>query len=128
MGLLGGPHLSADMLVDWLPMWLLAYQSMPASESPACMHIGRKQYYERAVETLMSESQPSAALWPMLRTWSLAACLLPPGSPGLTGWERFTRQLDLAGDGLASRLEALDAYLDMAEETLDSWGRQQGAL
>ena len=76
MGLLGGPHLSADMLVDWLPMWLLAYQSMPASNSPACMHIGRKQYYERAVETLMSEAQPSAALWPMLRTWS-SGCLPP---------------------------------------------------
>jgi hypothetical protein len=126
MGLLGGPNLTSDMLVDWLPMWIVAYQSTPTSLAPTRIQPERKQYYERAIETLMSESQPSAALWPMLLTWSLAAGFLPAGAPGLIGWQQFTRQLGLAGDGLANRLDALDAYLDMADETLEAWGRKQG--
>jgi hypothetical protein len=126
IGLLGGTNISSDLLVDWLPMWLLAYQELPGGQTPVKLQPERKHYYLRALESLMSESQPLAALWPMLLTWSQAAGLLPEGLPGRMGWQSFIAQLGLSGDGFASRLEALDAYLDLVEETQEAWGKQQG--
>ena len=33
----------------------------------------------------------------------------------------------MLGAGFKGRVAALDAYLDMVEETLDEWGRSSGA-
>jgi hypothetical protein len=42
-------------------------------------------------------------------------------------WNDTLTRLGLLGAGFDERVAALDAYLDMVEETLDKWARDNGA-
>ena len=65
--------------------------------------------------------------WPLLRTWTHAIQLLPDDHPALHSWQEALGQLGLLGDGFQERIEAMDKYLDLVEESLEKWGRENGA-
>lgn len=115
----------------WLEAWKEAYvaASNPAGISqenvPPQLHTCRQLYYERAIHALWEES-PTAALWLLLRTWTLAASLLPGKSQDITKWQSACQFLGLGSAGFNGRLHALDHYLDQVEETLDAWGNANG--
>jgi hypothetical protein len=75
---------------------------------------------------MLDGGQPSAVLWPLLRTWTLAASLLPADSDGVAAWKKAGNYLGLLGAGFSERIEALDAYLDTVEDILDEWARANG--
>jgi hypothetical protein len=127
LGLLGAPNISTDTLWGWLAMWQTAYHTLPAEKTPPRLHLDRSAYYHKAFEALLSNPQPQAVLWPLLRTWSLAASLLPPQSDEFRDWHEAVTQAGLLGPNFAERLEALDAYLDLVDETLEEWARANGA-
>ena len=77
-----------------------------------------------AFKALLDGEQPHAVLWPLLRTWSQAALLLVPEGAALDAWREAFLQLGYLETGFAERVEALDAYLDMVEETLDDWKKR----
>jgi hypothetical protein len=124
LGLLGAPNVEASTIKDWLADWQAAYGAVPAELVPSRLHPDRKFYYLRAFEALLEGDQPHAVLWPLLRTWSQAAVLLTPEDEALVAWREAFLQLGLLGAGFAVRVEALDAYLDMVEETLDDWRKK----
>ena len=128
MGLLGAPNVDVDSIKGWLPAWESAYESLPADMAPARLHPVRKYYYLRAFEEILESEQPGAVLWPLLRTWTMAANTLPQDAAVLDGWRDALGQLGFLGDGFGKRIQALDAYLDQVEETLDDWARAQGVL
>jgi hypothetical protein len=110
----------------WLEAWEEAYQAASSQEKiPPQLHACRHLYYERAINALWEES-PTAALWLLLRTWTLAASHLPGDSPALPKWQSACQFLGLGSAGFAGRLQALDQYLDLVEETLEAWGNENG--
>ncbi len=126
LGLLGAPRLANGNLREWLSAWQAAYRSLPTELATARLHPDRLMYYLRAFQALMESEQPIAALWPLLRTWTLAAKLLPTDSQHRRAWQASLDTLGLSGEGFAERLRALDVYLDMVDETLESWARENG--
>jgi hypothetical protein len=126
LGLLGAPHVSAAVLQDWLPLWQAALEEIPAEEAPARLRPARYPYYRRSFESILKKDQPMAMLWPLLRTWTDAASLLPPEAAGLESWKQVCQQLGLAGPAFVERVAALDSYLDLVEETLEQWARKNG--
>ena len=126
LGLLGAPLVDVDTLRGWLPAWGAALEALPA-DAPERLHPARRPYYTLAVEAMLGGEQPKAALWPLLRTWSLAARHLPPASPERLAWQEACQRLELSGPAFTARLEALDTYLDLVEETVEEWGRKNGA-
>jgi hypothetical protein len=127
LGLIGAPNLEVQSLRDWLPAWRQAYQALPSASAPARLHLDRLPYYQRALVALLDGDQPLAALWPLLRTWTLAASLYPPESAPRQHWQAAFESLGLAGAAFAGKFEALDAYLDVVDETLETWARANGA-
>ncbi len=127
LGLLGAQHLEAQVLSDWLPHWQEAYKSLPASGAPIHLHPVRLNYYLGAFKEMLQEDQPVMALWPLLRTWTMLAALSPAGSPVCQTWQSAVEYLGVYGADFAQRLAALDAYLDLVEETLETWARENGA-
>jgi hypothetical protein len=75
---------------------------------------------------MVEGEQPQVVLWPLLRTWTLAAGHLPEDHPALVVWKNACQQLELLGEEFQGRVNALDAFLDMVEETLEAWGRENG--
>ena len=115
-----------DTWQSWLNAWTDAYDSASQAENaPVRMHPTRKAYYLRAMEAMWSEN-PAAALWPFLWTWSRMRGLLHPGNPALDTWNETAETLALSPAHMEDRLNTLDAYLDMVEETLDIWQEKRG--
>ncbi len=127
LGLLGAPNIEPAVLSAWLGAWQEAYDHVPADKAPARLNPIRKPYYQKALESLLNSGQPQTALMLLLSTWTLAACELPLESPALESWRSAFRQLGLIGAGFEERVKALDAYLDMVEETVDGWAQANGA-
>jgi hypothetical protein len=112
------------VLQDWLPLWQAALEEIPGEEAPAHLRPARLMYYRRAFESILNKNQPAAVLWPLLRTWTEAVRALPPDAAGLDNWKQACQQLGLIGPAFAGRVAALDAYLDLVEETLEQWRRK----
>lgn len=126
LGMLGAPHVDVPAVHSWLDAWQAAWLAQPEEGRPERLHPARVVYYRRAFEALLDGAQPMAALWPLLRTWTLAAGRLAPDDPARQAWQSAGEQLGLLGAGFAERVEALDAFLDGVDETLERWGQERG--
>jgi hypothetical protein len=127
LGLLGAQNLDAQALTDWLPFWQAAYRTLPASAAPIHLHPTRLSYYLGAFKQALQDEQPQLALWPLLRSWTVLAALLPGDSPSCQVWQSAVEYLGVYGADFNQRLAALDAYLDLVEETLETWAQENGA-
>jgi hypothetical protein len=127
LGLLGGPMVDAFAVQAWLPGWRQAFESIPEDRRPARLGLARLPYYLRAFEVVLESEQPLGVLWPLLRTWTDAASLLPVESPAFESWKEAFTRLGLLGEAFKEREAALDAYLDQVEEILEDWARENGA-
>jgi hypothetical protein len=126
LGLLGASDLQAGDLEAWLADWEAAYIALPEATAPARLHSDRRIYYQGAIDAMLHSGNWQAALWPLLHTWTLAVCSLDDQADPVQPWRAAFDRLGLTGDGFVSRLEGLDAYLDMVEEAIDSWARANG--
>ncbi len=127
-GLLGAETAEPERIRTWLPGWHAAMQSLEGGpDTPVRLSPARFPYYERAVEAILSSDHPQAALWPLLRTWTLACTHLAANSPHLSAWLEACDHLHLGPDLLAEKLSALDAYLDNIEELLKSGEMKMGS-
>ncbi|MBN2550413.1 MAG: hypothetical protein JXB15_14715 [Anaerolineales bacterium] len=125
LGLLGAPNLPAGVLPAWLASWAQAYAAL-GDERPARLHPARNLYYARAFEALLNSPRPETVLWPLLRTWTLAADHLSAEAQERADWQQAVGQLGLLGAGLVERLQALDSYLDLVDETQETWAKTNG--
>ncbi len=111
---------------QWLVAWEETLNTIgKEGDIPPQLHPIRRQYYLRGVSALWEENH-SAALWLLLRSWTLAAGLLSADAPAAAGWQAACQALHLDEDHFDDRLQALDQYLDRVEETLDTWARANG--
>jgi len=126
-GLLGAGIVQAEEVRDFLPAWEEAYRSLPPDGAPIRLHPARLSYYRRGIESLLDSDQPQASLWPLLRTWTLAVEAMPDNQAARQAWQSGLLALGLAGPAFMERIDGLDAYLDLVEETIERWARANGA-
>jgi hypothetical protein len=127
LGLLGGQYLETQVLSEWLPHWESAYRALPALGAPIHLQPARLNYYMGAFKQALQDEQPQLALWPLLRSWTVLAALLPGSTPACQVWQSAVEFLGVYGAGFDERLAALDAFLDLVEETLETWALENGA-
>jgi len=110
----------------WLKNWdgtfssYQQHQNTSLSFSPC-----RRSYYQKAIMGL-SEPNSQAALWILLRTWSLMAAELAPNNVTQHGLDDLLHVLLLDRDNFQSRMNALDQFLDVVEEAIDNWQASAG--
>jgi hypothetical protein len=126
LGLLGGPNVDADAMRSWLSEWRDAYTALAGIPAPIRLHPHRLLYYERAMDVMLDSQTPHDALWPLWRTWTHIICTLPAESSHRSSWQKAGEQLGLLGDAFGDKIEGLDAYLDLVEELLEAWARENG--
>ena len=126
-GLLGTHAVSVENLQVWLPEWELAYSVVgQQANCPQSLHPYRFNYYKKAFLALFESERPFDAVWPLLMTWLEIVEHLSKANEVRQAWENVFNQLGLLGDGFQIRIQALDAYLDVVDEALESWGNRQG--
>jgi hypothetical protein len=127
LGMLGAPKVDKQILSSWVGEWEKIFNALPLDERHPRLHPFRCNYYFRAFNTILGTDQPENVLWPLLRTWSLAAHDLPENSLGYQGWKDACTHLGYLGSGFAERILALDAFLEQVEETVSQWREEDGA-
>ena len=117
-GLLGAGNLEEAALSNWLPEWKSDFLAASAvSEGELRLHPARLNYYEKAMLALLEGDTPTAALWPLIHTWTRAVQLL--GAEHSRAWQAACTQLGLHGGALLERVEGLDLFIDEIEAHLD---------
>ncbi len=128
--ILGAGEMSAEDLSQCLSAWDIAYSAAcsvtnTAPEAWAVLPV-RKRYYRNAYEAQMQSERPADALWNLLLTWTRAVSYLADNHSAHKDWSAMMTQIGLLGQNFADKLEALDSYLDLLEETLEGWGLARG--
>ncbi len=126
LGLLGASAVDGSAIRAWLPEWHASYGSLADNQASVRLHPHRLLYYERAIEVMLDGQTPHDALWPLWRTWTHLICALAPDSSHRAAWQTVGQDLGLLGEAFIEKIEALDAYLDLVEELVESWGRENG--
>jgi len=127
LGMLGAPKVDTELLTSWVREWDNTFRALPEDGRPHGLHLDRRNYYLKAFKVLLESEQPKKALWPLLRTWTLAVGALPESDPGIQNWKDALHQIGLLGPDFAERILALDAFLDQVEETISTWALEEGA-
>jgi len=125
IGLLGASTLDASVINEWLPQWKLAFESaMQTVDVDPRIHPSRINYYEKAMQSILTSENPHAALWPLLQTWTLAVDVLPNFAQD--DWRAACGQLGFTSEGIEEHVNGLDHFLDEVEVLLDELTRQYG--
>lgn len=115
-----------DAWPGWLDAWKAALTLARSQDiMPVRLSALRQVYYEHAIKSQITDL-PASALWMLWRTWTLAVCYAPAGTPPQEEWLAACDALGLAEQNFAERVSALDAYLDTVDEALDDWGNEKG--
>jgi predicted nucleotidyltransferase len=120
----------AAQIDEHWPAWMAEWKNDLAAaarheNAPARLHPGRVPYYERAAAALWNE-HPIAALWILVRTWTLAAAATADHENPPAGWLALMQYLQMDESRFDDRLQSLDSYLDEVDEMLEQWSRQNG--
>ncbi len=126
LGLLGAPKLEQTMLKEWLSSWRVSYLAVPEDKRPARLDSTRLRYYEGALESMLETERYEAILYPLLHTWLISAMNLPDESTSKKECLKALETLGLKGKGFEERILALDAYLDVVEEIVENWAKENG--
>jgi predicted nucleotidyltransferase len=123
--LLGASALDPSQISTWLPDWRFAFEAAAGKEHvDERIHPARVNYYEKAINGMLSGPTPYAGLWPLLQTWSLAVEVLP--GHALDAWRAACEQLGFTPAGFEERAEGLDQFHDEVEALLDELAVQYG--
>lgn len=111
---------------SWMADWRTDFTLLQRHPNlPLKYSNGRMAYYEKGIEGLKEENQ-QAALWILLWTWTEISHLLHPVGEQAIAFTDFCSLLALGGDQILDRINDLDAYLDVVEETIDNWSQKNG--
>jgi hypothetical protein len=119
-------QVNVEFVREWLPAWEEAFSSAGLAPLDLSIHTARLAYYKSAIITLLEGDFPLAALWPMIFTWARAAEAGNFTNEHNRAWARVLVLLGLDPVGMPDRVDALDRYLDVLEETLEQIAAKNG--
>ena len=109
----------------WMPAWKSAFEfAMESSRVDPRIHHARVNYYEKAIQAMLTSDNPQTALWTLLQTWTLAAEVLPENT--LDPWHSACGQLGLTVVSIEEHVSGLDHFLDEVEGLLDELTARYG--
>ena len=124
-GLLGASTVDVSKLNSWVPAWRSAFEAATeSSRVDARIHPARLNYYEKAIQSILTSDNPHAAVWPLLQTWTLAVDVLPEYAQD--AWRAACADLGLTAIAMEERVSGLDHLLDEVEGLLDELSVRYG--
>lgn len=118
--------LDVNLVRASLPHWEACFLAAAQAPLDLRIHPARLGYYKAAIESQLDGEMPAAAFWPLLHTWAMSinSGLTPPEAAA--AWQGFLAQIRLDSAGAGERLDALDSFLDLLEETLERVAIESG--
>ncbi len=118
IGLLGGFALESGLPPEWLTQWRAAFESAASSsKADAYLNPARTNYYFKAFEAMHESGNSTAALWPLLNSWTQSALVLPAEQN--KDWDAARSVLGFNDKDFEAKVGGLDQFLDEIEALLD---------
>ncbi|MBI9044473.1 MAG: hypothetical protein JEZ06_08310 [Anaerolineaceae bacterium] len=118
--------ISVELWKKWLNQWdALMSQLGKEVSCPPSLQDCRKNYYSKAASVIW-DTYPEAALWPIYKSWTKAIRYLSEKSSFLKEWEDISLVLGFINESFNINVQKLDEYLDIVEDSLDDWQREHG--
>ena len=117
---------NAQSIAHWLPAWENAFRAAAQAPGDLRLHSARLAYYKTAIEAQLASDLPSAALWPMLYTWAMAADNDNFNEDQTRDWAAICAEMGLDPQAIPARLQAQDVFLDRLEEILEQVAVENG--
>ncbi len=117
---------TGELISQWLLAWEMAFKAAAQSPLDLRLHPARLGYYKTAITNQLESDLPTAALWPMLSTWALAAENRSFEADQTKAWAAVCAEMGLSAEALPERLQALDSFLDRLEEILEQLAVENG--
>ncbi|PWH12472.1 MAG: hypothetical protein DDG60_13195 [Anaerolineae bacterium] len=111
---------------DLLPQWQDCFLAAAQAPFDLRIHPARLSYYKTAIENQINGNFPATAFWLLLYTWALSSTSGFASTENEQAWQHFLSQTGLNSTHITDRLEALDAFLDTVEETLEQVALENG--
>ena len=110
----------------WIPGWVDSLRLAGTSkECPPVISAPRRNYYSKAVDSLIMENPPAAA-WIMMQTWNQSAALISNDVKSMDTWREACSSFLQIDGSLDPVMEKIDNLLDLVEETLDIFSSENG--
>lgn len=122
--LIGADQIDGWSIAEQLSAWAQTFDAAAELDAKPELHPVRRDYYLQAFQTLIDQERAQAILWPLLRTWSLAASEVEATGrhlPKEDVWQATLQQMRLAPAHRSGRELALEAFLDHIEEFVERW-------
>ncbi len=126
LGMLGAQNIEPVGLNNWVRAWDSTVNALPTEGRHPRLHPYRRSYYLNGFEALIQSQTPKTVLWPLLRSWTLAAQSLSESHPDYQSWRDACQQLGLLDVNFAERGLALDAFLEQVEAAIIDWAQSEG--
>ena len=124
--LFSNDSITDDEWAEYIRLWTTSLGTVgKRKDCPYRLNPAKTLYYTNAAATLWDD-YPHAALWLMLRTWTLSMCYLSETTTTRKRWEKLCQSMELNEDKLEKKISDLDNYLDVVEETIDVWAQDNG--
>ena len=121
-GLLGYSDDHAEYFPQWINSFEEDYSRLQNIDSiPPHLSDCRQTYYLNGIQALANDSHPGWAIWPLLQTWLDVRLAAIPNSLESGPWEDMLSTINLGESAISEKTDALDAYLDTLELTIESW-------
>lgn len=117
---------NAQSIARWMPDWESAFRAASQAPGDLRLHSARLAYYKSAIQAQLASNLPSAALWPMLYTWALAADNDSFNEEQTQAWAAVCAETGLDSQSRIERLQAQDVFLDRLEEVLEQVAVENG--
>lgn len=126
-GLLGFTDIPVNVILEWATAFENDYDHLLSTDNPP-IHLAacRRAYYADAIRTLADSGDANQASWPLLRTWLDIQRAAGKPTPESETWNSCLETLGLTQETAPEKAEALDAYLDQIEVTIESWANKYG--
>lgn len=116
----------SNSLQDKFPDWILAFDRdythmIEKSTAPVHLSACRQTYYKNGIKALMESKDPGSAFWPLVRLWLDVQLAMGKEASPQDDWENMMESLHLTQSAVSEKTEALDAYLDTIDITIESW-------
>jgi hypothetical protein len=130
LDLVGAGHFNNWDVPALLSAWGKAFDAALNLSNDPELHPSRRIYFLQGFQTLVEDGQSKSILWTLLSSWERSIYALDSNEEwhDLTDqWDSFLRSIKLSAPDRKQREEQLSAYIDSAENIVETWGEEHGA-
>ncbi len=130
LDLMGAEDFNSWDVPALLSAWAKAFDTATGLSSDPELHPSRRTYFLHGFQTFVEDGHSKSILWTLLSSWERSIHALDSNDEWrelIDQWDDLIRSINLSVHNRRQREEQLAAYIESAENVVETWGEEHGA-